>query len=55
MAEEEPKFTTNDKPLSAAQVEEMSKIKVRDVKSAIASADKELRLFLEAKQQRRKR
>lgn len=50
--EEEKKFITTDKPLSAAQGEELAKIKARDVKDAIASADEELKPFLEAKQKR---
>lgn len=49
------KFVTTDKPLSAAQVEELGKIRVRDVKKAIAEADRLLKPFLEARKQRVRR
>ena len=55
MSTEEPKFTTTDKPLSASQAEEIGKIRVKDVKEAILTADKDLKPFLEAKQQRSSR
>lgn len=53
--EKEPLFKTTDKPLSASQAEDIGKIRVKDVKNAIATADEDLKLFLEAKQQRKKR
>ena len=55
MPEEFNKFTTTDKPLSASQLEEIGKIRVQDVKNVIATADEDLKPFLEAKQQRKKR
>ncbi len=53
--QEEKKFTTKDKPLSASQAEEIGKIRVKDVKEAITTADEDLKPFLEAKQQKKKR
>lgn len=44
----ENKFTLNSKPMSASQVEEIGKIRVRDVNAAIAEADKTLKLLLVA-------
>lgn len=44
----ENKFITKDIPLTALQVEEIGRIRVRDVRYAIAEADKTLRLLLEA-------
>ncbi len=43
-------FKTNDKPLNEAQVQEIGRIKKDDIKRAIASADKGLRLLLGAEQ-----
>ncbi len=47
---EKETFKTNDKPLSEAQVQEIGRIKKDDIKRAIASADKGLRLLLGAEQ-----
>ena len=55
MNEKAENFTTNDKPLSASQAEDIGKIRVKDVKEAINTADADLKPFLEAKQQKRKR
>ncbi len=55
MAEERQKFTTDDKPLTEEQVEELGKIRVKDVRLAIAEADNLLKPFLEARQQRGRR
>lgn len=55
MNEKAENFTTNDKPLSASQAEDIGKIRVKDVKEAINTADADLKPFLEAKQQRSSR
>ena len=39
MNEKAENFTTNDKPLSASQAEDIGKIRVKDVKEAINTAD----------------
>lgn len=45
---EPKKFITNDRPLTEKQVAQLSKIRVKDVKKAIADADRQLKALLEA-------
>lgn len=52
MTDEPEKFKTDDKPLSDEQVEEIGKIRRRDVNEAIRTASRGLRSLLNARVRR---